>query len=59
MNFAPWARIVLRYGIGYLMGSEIGEQLALDQDVVQIVALAMAAAVETFYGLAKRKGWAT
>lgn len=59
MDFAPWARIVLRYGIGYLAGSEIGEQLALDQDAVLMLALALGAAVEGLYVIAKRKGWAT
>lgn len=59
MDFAPYARILLRYLIGYLAGSEIGAQLALDQDVVAAVAIGMAAAVEAFYALARRKGWAT
>lgn len=59
MDFAPLARIVLRYGIGYLAGSGAGEALALDQDAVNMLALAMAAAVEGLYALAKRKGWAT
>jgi hypothetical protein len=59
MNLGPLARIILRYGIGYLAGSQIGEQLALDPDVVLIVSLGLGAAVEAAYVLAKRKGWAT
>ncbi len=59
MNYAPWARIALRYGIGYLAGSEIGEQLALDDDLVMGLGMAAAAIVEGVYVLAKRKGWAT
>lgn len=59
MDFAPWARIVLRYGIGYLAGSEIGETLAMDQDAVVVVSLGLGALVEGVYVWAKRKGWAT
>lgn len=59
MNFGPLARIVLRYGVGYFAGSQIGEALAMDQDIVLIVALGMGAAIEGAYALAKRKGWAT
>jgi len=59
MNFGPLARIVLRYGIGYLAGSELGEQLASDQDIQMGVAVGLGAIVEGCYGLAKRKGWAT
>ena len=59
MDFAPWARIALRYGIGYLAGSEIGNQLALDPDAVMIAALAFGAVVEAAYVIAKKRGWAT
>ena len=59
MNFGPFARIILRYGIGYLAGSEVGEMLAMDPDAVLILSLAMGAAVESVYALAKRYGWAT
>ncbi len=59
MDFGPIARIVLRYGIGYVVGSETGEVLALDPELVNMVAIAMAACVEGFYAFAKRKGWAT
>ena len=59
MNFAPIARIILRYGIGYLAGSEAGEMLAMDPDAVLLLSLGMGAAVEGVYALAKRYGWAT
>ena len=59
MNFAPFARIIMRYGIGYFAGSEAGEALAMDPDAVLILSLAMGAAVELVYTLAKRRGWAT
>ena len=59
MDFGPIARIILRYGIGYLAGSEAGEMLALDQDAVLMLSLALGAAVEGVYAYAKRKGWAT
>jgi len=56
MNFGPLARIILRYGIGYLAGSEVGETLALDGDAVMVLSLALGAAVEVAYALAKRNG---
>lgn len=59
MDFGPIARIILRYGIGYLAGSEAGEMLALDQDAVLMLSLGLGAAVEGFYAFAKKKGWAT
>jgi len=59
MNLGPVARIILRYGIGYLAGSELGETLAMDDDAVLMLSLALGAGVESAYALAKRKGWAT
>lgn len=59
MNFGPIARIVLRYGVGYLAGSQAGEALAMDPDAVLMLSLALGAAVEGAYVLAKRLGWAT
>ena len=64
----PIARIVLRYGIGFLVGagwigSELGSQISNDPDVIAIVnfvGFAIGAlAVEGYYWLAKRWGWAT
>lgn len=59
MDFGPIARIILRYGIGYLAGSEVGDMLAMDHDAVLMLSLGLGAAVEGLYVLAKRKGWAT
>jgi preprotein translocase subunit Sec61beta len=61
MDFAPIARIVLRYiAGGMILGSaEMGEKLATDPDLVMAVGLAVGAAVEVAYGFAKRKGWTT
>ena len=56
---APVARIALRYGVGIVLGMEIGQRLAADPDVVAVVALGVGAAVEAAYALAKRKGWTT
>jgi hypothetical protein len=59
MKFGPLARIILRYGIGYLAGSQVGTMLAMDQDAVLMLSLGLGACVEAAYGYAKRKGWAT
>ena len=59
MNFGPIVRIILRYGVGYVLGAEIGEQLAADPDVVAVGALAVGAAVEAFYAYAKKSGGKT
>lgn len=59
MNYAPIARIILRYGVGAIIGASQAELLAGDPDIVSMVALAVGAAVEAAYVLAKRKGWAT
>jgi len=59
MDFGPIARIILRYGIGYLAGSQAGDALALDPDAVLMLSLALGAAVEGIYAYAKRWGWAT
>lgn len=59
MDFLPIARIVLRYGVGYVLGAELGEALALDPDVVLTVAIGIAAAIEVGYSIAKRRGGAT
>jgi len=58
MNYAPIARIILRYAVGAgLMGSsQIGQQLAVDPDVVMGVSLVIGALVESAYAFAKRKG---
>ena len=58
-DFAPFARIALRYGVGLTLGAEMGDILAGDPDAVAAVALLIGLAVEAAYGFAKRKGWAT
>ena len=59
MNYAPIARIILRYAVGAIVGASQAELLIGDPDVVAMVALTTGAAVEAAYVLAKRKGWAT
>jgi hypothetical protein len=59
MNYAPIARIILRYIVGAVVGAAQGDMLAGDPDVVAMVALSTGAAVEAAYVLAKRKGWST
>ena len=59
MDFFPIARIVLRYGVGYVIGSEAGAALAMDQDVVVTLALGIGAAVEAGYAFAKSRGGKT
>ena len=59
----PLVRIVLRYGVGGIVGYQVGTQLAADPDVIAVATAATAmivgAATEAFYWLAKRYGWAT
>jgi len=61
MTYGPIARVALRYIVGAaIMGSPvIGEELAADPDLVAVLALAIGAAVEVFYVMAKRNGWST
>lgn len=59
MNYAPLARIALRYGVGAVIGLAQAETLAADPDVITVVALGIGAIVEGAYMLAKRKGWST
>lgn len=60
MNYGPLVRIFLRYIVGgVFIGSEtIGKQLAADPDLVAAGAVLVGLAVEAFWVLAKRKGWA-
>ena len=59
MDWAPWARIAIRYAVGAIIGADQAGLLAADPDLITVVALGIGAAVEGLYGLAKRKGWAT
>lgn len=58
MDYAPIARIVLRYAVGAIIGAAQADVLVADPDVVMLVALAVGAAVEAAYAFAKRKGGA-
>lgn len=59
----PILRIILRYGVGGIIGYDVGSQLAADPDVIAVTTAAAAmivgAATEAAYWLAKRWGWAT
>jgi hypothetical protein len=61
---APYIRIGLRYIAGYLvikglMPQDMAETLANDPEVVAMIGIVIAAAVEGAYALAKRWGWTT
>ena len=53
------ARIIIRYGVGAVMGLAYGNQLAADPDLVMALATVIGIATEGVYALAKRKGWTT
>lgn len=59
----PYVRIILRYGVGAVLGYQVGAQLAADPDVIAVATAVAAAAVgvvtEGAYALAKRLGWRT
>ena len=59
MDYAPIARILIRYAVGLIVGDDMAGILAADPDVITIAAVAIGAAVEVLYAIAKRKGWAT
>jgi len=59
MTYAPIVRIIIRYGVGAVIGMAQAERLAADADIVTVGALALGACVESIYALAKRKGWTT
>jgi hypothetical protein len=58
MNYAPIARILIRYVVGVVVGADAAELLAGDPDVVTVVALAVGGLVEAVYTLAVKRGWA-
>ena len=51
MMYAPVVRIVLRYVVGALVGTQVADTLASDKDVVDVLAagLAVACGVTTEY----------
>lgn len=58
-QYAPFARIILRYGVGLAVGLNMGEELAADPDLVLAVAMLIGLGVEALYIHARRKGKAT
>ena len=68
IDFAPIARIILRYGIGYfvakgILPEDLVTMITDDPEVMALIDLAVAAliagAVERWYYLAKKFGWRT
>lgn len=59
MDYAPIARIIIRYAVGLIVGADAAGLMAADPDMVTVLAVAIGGAVEVAYSLAKRKGWAT
>lgn len=57
----PYVRILLRYGVGAIIGYQIGDQLSNDPDVVTVATVAatalVGAATERAYYLARKLGW--
>lgn len=59
MNYAPIARIFLRYAVGAVIGMAQAEVLAADADIVSAVAVLIGVGVEAAYAWAKKRGGAT
>ena len=59
MDYMPIARIILRYGVGLVIGAAQADMLAADADVVTVIALAVGGMVEVGYAIAKWRGGAT
>ena len=59
----PISRIALRYGVGGIIGYELGARLASDPDIVAVITVAATAGVglatEGAYLVARRLGWRT
>lgn len=57
----PFIRIALRYGVGGIVGYEVGQNLAADPDVIAVVTVGASAVAglitEGWYLLARRMGW--
>lgn len=58
MNYAPIARIIIRYGVGAVIGPDLANIAAGDPDMVSVAAMSIGLSVEAVYTLAVRKGWA-
>jgi hypothetical protein len=59
MDYAPIARIIIRYAVGLIVGADAAGLMAADPDMVTVAAVAIGGAVEVLYSVAKKKGWAT
>ena len=64
VRIALYARIAARYVAGGmvalgLVAERVGAELATNPDFVLAVGLALSAAIEALYALAKRLGWPT
>jgi hypothetical protein len=57
MIYGPLARIVIRYGVGIVLGANAANIAVGNPDLVTVVAGALGAANEAVYTIAKRKGW--
>jgi len=57
MDYAPIARIIVRYIVGLVVGADTAGILAADPDVITIVAIGIGGAVEVIYTLAKKREW--
>ena len=58
MNYAPIARILIRYIVGVAIGADAADLIAGDPDVVTVVALAVGGLVEVAYTFAVKRRWA-
>jgi hypothetical protein len=59
MTYAPIARILIRYGVGIVLGIDAASIMAGDPDLVSAVAVVVSVITEAVYAYAKKKGWAT
>lgn len=58
-EYAPIARIIVRYIVGLVIGAAQAGALAEDPDLITVIAMAIGGLVELIYTLAKKKGWKT
>jgi hypothetical protein len=57
MDYAPIARIIVRYIVGLIIGADAAGVMAADPDVITMGAIAIGGLVEVLYALAKKKEW--
>jgi len=55
--YGPIARILIRYGVGLVLGANVADIAVGNPDLVTVVAGAVGAVNEAAYTIAKRKGW--